>query len=326
MCIEDAVAKSVFMTPFKTAQQHYEGLLAEATKRGGPTQHTYATVPGEWTGRYTHPGRSNAYWYKMRHNQMSTILSLLTPEYQTRMVQEAYHQAVSNDPHWQSQYCWPEGFMRRWHEAATWEWDVMVTPDMVQILAGVARNFITNIHVGRQFNTSGAVPRLGQDVPRWYGETVGFWDRDALVTWTSNIQGWKVHGAYEHSNKLQTIEIYTPNRDASGRFLGLNHEAVFYDPDAPRASAYRSNCVKSSGFDQATLRLHRVRPHHLPRQGQGHGGDPGQTIEYTIPDMYGRLWARMWENIRKRAWKAQSRTFSISAGRPPIIGRQRRGP
>ena len=38
---------------FKTAQAHYEALKAETTKRGGPTKHTYATVPGdEWTGRY----------------------------------------------------------------------------------------------------------------------------------------------------------------------------------------------------------------------------------------------------------------------------------
>src|SRR5690554_6281581 len=100
--------------PFKTAQEHYEALLEETKRRGGPTQHTYATVPGEWTGIYMHPGRTpgNAYWYRMRHNQMSTILSLLTPEYQTRMVQEAYHQAVTNAPQWPSQYCWPEGFMR----------------------------------------------------------------------------------------------------------------------------------------------------------------------------------------------------------------------
>ena len=54
----------------------------------------------------------------------------------------------------------------------------MVTPKMVQILAGVARNFITNIHVGRQFTMTGAVPRLGAEVPRWYGETIGFWDDD----------------------------------------------------------------------------------------------------------------------------------------------------
>ena len=288
--------------PFKTAQAHYEALLAETTKRGGPTKHTYATVPGEWSGRYRHPGQSNAYRYKMRHSQMSTILSLLTPEYQTRMVQEAYHQAVANDPHWQSQYCWPEGFMRRWHEAATWEWDVMVTPDMVQILAGVARNFITNIHVGRQFNMTGAVPRLGQDVPRWYGETIGFWDKDALITWTSNIQGWKVHGAYEHSNKLQTIEIYTPNRDASGKFLGLNHEAVFYDPDAlVEPVRIVRNYVKLSGFDQGDPYVFiECVPTIYPVNGKATPVTPGQTIEYTVPDMYGRPWAHMWEEYSEK--------------------------
>jgi hypothetical protein len=111
--------------PFKTAQEHYEALLAETKARGGPTQHTYATVPGEWTGRYMHPGFTpgNAYWYRMRHNQVPTILSLLTPEYQQRMVQMLYHEVVSNKPQWPSQYCWPEGFMRRWHEfAVTTSW------------------------------------------------------------------------------------------------------------------------------------------------------------------------------------------------------------
>ena len=39
--------------PFKTAQAHYEALLAETQGAGaGRPQHTYATVPGEWTGRY----------------------------------------------------------------------------------------------------------------------------------------------------------------------------------------------------------------------------------------------------------------------------------
>jgi hypothetical protein len=172
---------------FKTAQEHYEALRTETRGRGGPTQHTYATVPGdEWTGRYMHPGRTpgNQYWYRMRHVQMPTVLSVLTPEYQTRMVQEAYHHGHTNKAQWPSQYCWPEGFMRRWHEAAVWEHHIMVTPNVVQILTGVARNFITNVHIGREFNLEGAVPRLGADGPRLYGETIGFWDKDTLITWT----------------------------------------------------------------------------------------------------------------------------------------------
>jgi hypothetical protein len=285
--------------PFKTAQEHYEALLKETRSRGGPTQHTYATVPGEWTGRYAHPGYTpgNGYWYRMRHNQVPTILSLLTEEYQTRFVQQAYHQGVTNKPQWPSQYCWPEGFMRRWHEFAAWEHHIMVTPSLVQILTGVARNFITNIHIGREFRMDGAVPRLGADVPRWYGETIGFWDQDTLITWTSNIQGWMVHGAYEYSNKLQTIEIYTPNRDKDGKFLGLNHEAVFYDPEAlVEPVRVIRNYNKVSGFEQGDPYVYvECIQTIFPVAGTATPISPGTVIEYRVPDMYGRPWAQIWE-------------------------------
>ncbi len=284
---------------FDTAQAHYEALLAETRERGGPTEHTYATVPGEWTGRYMHPGRTpgNAYWYRMRHNQFTTIMSLLTEEYQTRMVQEAYHQATTNAPQWPSQYCWPEGFMRRWHEFAVWEHHIMVTPSVVQILTGVARNFITNIHIGREFNMEGSVPRLGADVPRWYGETIGFWDEDTLITWTSNIQGWAVHGAFEYSNKMQTIEIYTPNRDAAGNFVGLNHEAIFYDPEAlVEPIRIIRSYLKTSGFEEADpyVFIECVQT-IFPIEGKSTPVSPGTVINYKVPDMYGRPWAQIWE-------------------------------
>jgi hypothetical protein len=285
--------------PFKTAQEHYEALLAETKKRGGPTQHTYATVPGEWTGRYMHPGMTpgNAYWYRMRHSQVPTILSLLTPLYQQRMVQQEFHEGHQNKAQWPSQYCWPEGFMRRWHEFATWEWDVTVTPSLVQILAGVARNFITNIHIGREFKMDGAVPRLGADVPRWYGETIGFWDRDTLITWTSNIQGWTVHGAFEYSNKMQTIEIYSPNRDASGKFIGLNHEAIFYDPEAlVQPIRIIRNYVKLSGYEEGDPYVYiECVPTIYPIKGQMTPVVPGTDITFRQPDMYGRPWAQIWE-------------------------------
>ena len=157
---------------FATAQEHYEALLAETRGRGGPTKHTYATVPGELNGRYIWPRAQN--WYaELFFNQTSTILSLLTEEYQTRMVQELYHDAVTNASQWPAQYCWPEGFMRRWHYhgVTNQPHHVLVTPQIVQILAGDADNFVTNIHIGRSFNMSGAIPRLGADVPRWLGET-----------------------------------------------------------------------------------------------------------------------------------------------------------
>ncbi len=281
--------------PFKTAQEHYEALRAETTKRGGPTKHTYATVPGEWTGRY---GRATGEsWYQMRKMQVPTMLSLLTPQYQTYAVQETYHQGNTNVAHWQSQYCWPEGFMRRWHQAAIRDHYITVTPQQVQIVTGIARNFITNILIGREFNMEGATPRLGADVPRWYGETIGFWDGDTLITWTSNVQGWKVHGAFEFSNKMQTIEIYSPNRDAAGNFVGLNHEAIFYDTDAlVEPIRIVRNFEKQGDLTEGNpyVFIECVQT-IFPVEGKATPLTPGARFEYEVLDMYGRPWGHLWE-------------------------------
>jgi hypothetical protein len=285
---------------FKTAQEHYEALLTETRRRGGPTAHTYATVPGELNGRYLWPRAQN--WYaELFFNQTSTILSLLTPEYQTRLVQELYHDAVSNAPQWPAQYCWPEGFMRRWHYhgVTNQPHTVIVTPSLVQIMAGDADNFVTNVHIGRTFNTSGATPRLGADVPRWYGETVGFWDGDVLITWTSNIQGWKVHGNPEFSNALQTIEIYTPNRDAAGKVIGLNHEGIFYDPEAlVEPIRIVRNLQRASGLEAGDpFQFIECLPQLYPLDGRATPVSPGTVIDYTVPDMYGRPWAEIWRRF-----------------------------
>jgi len=292
--------RSAMVSPygFKTAQAHYEALMAETTKRGGPSQHTYATVPGEISGMYA-PGNIFDNWYSfMAAVQFPTVLSLLTPEYQKRLVQDAYHQGNTNAPQWVSQYCWPEGFMRRWYAfSIQFPQQVVVSPNLVQIMAGVADNFITNIHVGRKFRMDGNVPRLGPDVPRWMGETIGFWDKDALITWTSNVQGWSAHGAFEFSSKMQTIEIYTPIRDAKNQVVGLNHEAVFYDPEAfVEPIRIIRNYQRISSLETGDpIQYIKCIPTIMPVKGHATAVSPGQTIEYEVPDMYGRPWAQMWE-------------------------------
>ena len=288
---------------FSTAQAHYEALLEETKARGGPTQHDYTTVPTDWSGDYA-PVDLLEHWYAMMFmNQVPTILSLLTPEYQTRMVQDLYHQGVTNAPQWPSTYCWPEGFMRRWYPAAVREHYIIATPDMVQVSTGVARNFVQNIHVGREFTmddvASGGVPRLGQAVPRWYGETVGFWDGDVLITWTSNIQGWKSHSMFEHSNKMQSIEIYTPIRDEAGGFVGLNHETILYDEDALAVPVrIVRNLHKINEFtdvDQQPYMFIECVQTIFSVDGVNAPLTPGAVIEYEMPDMYGRPWDTIWQ-------------------------------
>lgn len=291
---------------FATAQEHYEALLEETRRRGGPHQYDFANFPAaEWNGFYERPlfAADQQNWYWMRHSQISSILSLLTPEYQERMVQEMYHHVKTNAALWPSTFCWPEGFMRRYHMASVWEHQIVATPNLVQVLAGVVRNFITNIYIGREFNMddvpAGGVPRLGAAVPQWYGETVGFWDGDVLITWTSNIQGWKAHSAFEFSNYMQSIEIYTPNRDASGKFTGLNHESILYDPEAlVEPVRIVRNMNKINDFQDANATPYNAvdcLQSIFTIDGRSTTVTPGTVIEYRVPDMYGRPWAEIWD-------------------------------
>ncbi|MEP7311906.1 MAG: hypothetical protein ABI859_04950 [Pseudomonadota bacterium] len=310
--------------PFKTAQEHYEALLKETTARGGPTIYTRANPPPDWNGRYSRAislqfmaaREGTVYkvpahlaeppqWFFAAINQTSTILSLLTPEYQRRTVQMHYHQSVDNAPLWPAQFCWPDGFMRVFSRQAHLTMDFITTPERLQLMASSAENFIRHFYVGRTFNKSGAVPRLGADVPRWFGESIAFWDHDRLITWTSNVIPWITHGLFEFSAKLQTVEIFSPRRGPAGELAGIQHEIVLYDPEA---------FVQPLRMVQVHIRtgnLGEVEPFIysrciqtiFPVAGRPAPQSPGAKIEYTVPDMYGRPWAQIWEQYLETGMK-----------------------
>lgn len=288
---------------FETAQAHYEALLAETEARGGPTEHTYATVPGDISGEYLIPRLTEGAesWFWMRINQIPTILSLLTEEYQTRAVQEHFHQIQTDVSQWPGTYCWPEGFMRRFHQYSTWNHQVLVTPDTFQVLTGAADNVLSQVFIGREFDMSGSIPHFGEEVPRWYGETIGFWDGETLISWVSNIQGWKTHNAYEHSSKLQTIEIWSPNRDENGVVVGLHHEAIFYDPEVlVEPVRIVRDLVKTATVAQSTTPFYYrecLRTFFPGESGAAIPVNPGQVIRYTVPDILGRPWAQTWNRL-----------------------------
>jgi hypothetical protein len=285
---------------FTSAQAHYEALQEESRRRAAKSAGKQtAQLPEDWSGRYRAVSMLENWYSMMLVNQASTIVSLLTPEYQMRAVQDLYHQGNSGAPEWSAQYCWPEGFMRRWYFLATGVQPhyILATPKFVQIRTGVARNFITDINVGRQFRMDGSVPRLGPDVARWYGETIGFWDGDVLITWTSNIQGWTAHGEFEWSNRMQTVEIYTPKHDASGQIVGLNHEAVFYDPEALVKPIRIVRNLRRIGAltDGDPYEVIECLPNIFPVKGVPTPVAPGETIPYEALDMFRRPWGQLWE-------------------------------
>jgi hypothetical protein len=288
--------KIVSPYPYKTAKDHYEALLAAAKAKGGPTVYTKATTP-DWDGYYARDSQADhgAEWMWGTVNQVPTILSLLTPEYQKRMVQMNYHEAVDNSPQWEASFCYPEGFLRWWAEfSAGGNFQLTMTPWQVQFLSGIAANFLRQVLIGEQ---------LVQKVPQWYGETVGFWDGTTLVSWTANVQGWTLsHSMFEYSDKIETVETYKPAYDASGKFVGLDHEAVFYDPDAfvrPLHATYRF--VRQVAPDNPTRRYTYIECLSNLRNTNGRptqltGADP-RYIDY-----YGRPWAQNWEKYFEVGW------------------------
>ncbi|HEX7080866.1 MAG TPA: hypothetical protein VF329_07630 [Gammaproteobacteria bacterium] len=277
---------------YKTAAEHYAALLEQAKAHGGPTQHTRETLP-DWDGWYRRGGRADQ-WLFGRNVQAATVLSLLTPEYQKRMTQMNYHEAVSNAPQWMAAFCYPEGLMRWWAEFSLRDVEVLVTPDQVQFLAGVADNFIRKVLIGQKHV---------QQVPQWYGETVGFWDGDTLVAWTANVQGWTLsHSMFEFSNSLEVIEVIRPQEDGGGLVV----EATFYDPEAFKQPLHTMMpWDRAAGIDDQDRRYTYVECRVQSTIVNGPDGRPTQLtpLDEGYVDYFGRPWAQNWEEHFEQGWE-----------------------
>jgi hypothetical protein len=308
---------------FKSAAEHYAALLAEAEAAGGPKVPDYDSLVS-WQARYarnidiafaaagfSEMQRSRAavippeyhehpQWLIGHLAQASTVLSLLTDEYQTRFVQQLYHMAHNHTRQWSLMYCRPEGFMREWSGPGFGGLDVVALPNLV--ILGSGGNADRYVYVGREFILDGAVPRLGDDARRWLGETIGFWhDNRTLVTWTSNVRGWFTHASFEHSDYLQTIEVFTQRYADDGRYLGLEHETVYYDSEAlsepirdlrflSRSGGLTDGPPKTFAYCQQTI---------FPIDGKGQHVSPGTVIQYEVPSL-DRPWARLYEQFESQ--------------------------
>src|SRR2546428_13551007 len=79
-----------------------------------------------------------------------TLLSLLTPEYQQRMVQQIYHEGVDAAHQWSASYCWPEGFMRQWATGPKPS-RIIVTPEIVTFMGSSSGNMWRIVHLNPDF-------------------------------------------------------------------------------------------------------------------------------------------------------------------------------
>lgn len=296
-CNTDLKRESIISPyPYKTAKEHYAALLAATKAKGGPTKYTKATTP-DWDGYYQRDNQADrgSEWI-WGLSQAPTVLSLLTPEYQKRMVQLIYHEAVTNSPQWSASFCYPEGFTRWWAQPSqAGNFQLTMTPWLMQTVSGIADNFLRQTMIGKETHV--------QKVPQWFGETIGFWDGTTLITHTANIQGWTLtHSMFEHSDKMETVETWKPALDANGNFVGLDHEAIFYDPDAfivPVRATYRF--ARRATMDDPNRRYTVIE---CVSNIFNTDGRPKQltNADPRFVDYYGRPWAKNWEKYFEKDW------------------------
>ncbi|HUQ51097.1 MAG TPA: hypothetical protein VM692_02675 [Gammaproteobacteria bacterium] len=269
--------------PYKTAEEHYEALLAQAKANGGPTIYDRQHPPPDWDGYYNSRTLQQQQWSFGNNVQAASLMQVLTPEYQRRFTQALYHVGVSNSAQWVSSTCYPEGLIRWWAQGIR-NIQVTVTPHQVQLLSGTALNFLRQILIGQKHVSL---------ISQWYGETVGFWDDETLVAWTDHVQGWTMsHALPEFSSELEAIEVFT--RDAQ---RNIHLEITIYDPVAFVAPLKLEAIYSYVAGPESDNRYQwkECQQALWNVNGRLQPVAPGTVIEYRIPDWYDRPWARSWE-------------------------------
>ena len=196
--------------PFQSAQEHYAAWLEKA--KGGST-HTLATLPN-WDGVWTVRGG----WLDSVDIQASTLAAAMTPQYREYYVQMAKGEAEGRH-WWASSFCLPEGFVRGVSRGPR---QFVTRPGQVLFLTDT--NVSTDVRW--VYTDRGHRPEPEQ-YPRWLGESIGFWDGNALVVHTNQIRQWTAsHSLFEWSDQMTAVERYERVGD------DIVGEVTLYDPVA----------------------------------------------------------------------------------------------
>ena len=227
--------------PYRTSEEHYEDWLEAAN---GGTKHTLRTLP-DWDGLWGGGGS----WLGSRNIQASTIAAALTPQYQEYYVQQVLAEAEGRH-WWAAAFCLPDGFIRGVQRAQQF----LVRPNQVTLVS----DMLSSIQV-RWIHTdgSGHAPADFQ-FPQWMGESIGFWDGDALVVHANQIRGWNAtHSMFEWSDRLTAVERYERVDDSIVAEMTLYDPVAFVEPlharftfnlqTNPRIRPVFSTCTDTNG-------------------------------------------------------------------------------
>ena len=146
------------------------------------------------------------------------MAAALTPRYREYYVQMAKAEAEGRH-WWAASFCLPDGFLRGVSRSPQ---QFVVRPNQVVMLTDT----LISTQVRWVHTDKGHRPDA-QQFPQWLGESIGFWDGNALVVHTNQIRQWTAsHSLFEWSDQMTTVERY----ERVGNEIVA--EITFYDPVA----------------------------------------------------------------------------------------------
>ena len=195
---------------FKSAEEHYNFLLQRA--KGG-TKHTLTSLP-DWSGTWE-SGITNM---SMKH----PVNAPLSPEYRARYEQKQKEERETGEVYYDRlTHCEPSGYPR---------W--LVEPYHKEFALSPKQAWLMQVFMNetRRVYTDGR-PHATPEGHTWLGDSIGFWDDDKLVVWTTGVKAADyLRGYPDNSAELEGIEVWQRVKGAAGRPDRIVVQATMYDP------------------------------------------------------------------------------------------------
>lgn len=202
---------------FETSEEHYAWLLDQA---GGMTEHDFDSLP-RWDGLWNTAGNTAMDAFVDAPGFSGQVREgVLTPEYEVAYKERWRQQTELGQVQYDRlTHCEPPGYPRFLLEPYTHEFINLphVSYQINDYASGTRR-----IHIGKEH-----INLLGTH--SWYGDTIGFWDGDKLITHTvdlypSDFTRW----APMTSNQFESVEVWELKQYPDG-IERLEVQVTFYD-------------------------------------------------------------------------------------------------
>ena len=182
---------------YESAEAHYHALLEDVDSRGGPTQHTQATLP-DWSGHWGTENSTGELAIVGLNSTTEGMAARLKPEAREVFLRDArmWSEDHAIDP---ISFCLPPNFPRWVTEYGFREH--FLSPDKTVLGSEMVNQF-------RRIFTDGR-PHPSEEwmTHEWLGYSIGFWDGDTLVIWTKGLkQGILQRNMPRQTNQMEVIE------------------------------------------------------------------------------------------------------------------------